>query len=58
MNEYMYSTAKVVDATVATIEVLKEVCGIHLSEAMLDRLLCSAYREYVGVGAVAVEPGP
>ena len=39
---------KIIDATVCTVEVLREICGTELSEETVDKLLCNAYREFMG----------
>ncbi|WP_165904434.1 hypothetical protein [Paraburkholderia hospita] len=46
------NVTQVIDAAMATVEILRSVCGIDLNEAQIDTLLCSSYREYVSTVAL------
>ena len=48
MSQFIPISEQVIDASVLTIEVLREICGAELSEEAVDKLLCSAYREFIG----------
>ncbi|CAG9268120.1 hypothetical protein C7402_103140 [Paraburkholderia unamae] len=46
--DHMTSTATaVVESTVYTIEILRDLFGIELEETAIDKLLCCAYFEHV-----------
>jgi hypothetical protein len=47
MSKCPHSFEQVIDATILTIDVLTEICGARLGEQALDKLLCSAYREFL-----------
>lgn len=51
MNTLKPDATQVIDAVMATVEILYSVCGIDLKEAQIDALLCSSYREYISSGA-------
>jgi hypothetical protein len=53
MNTLKPDATQVIDAVVATVEILRSVCSIDLKEAQIDALLCSSYREYISSGALS-----
>jgi hypothetical protein len=60
MNTLKPTAKQVIDATVATVEIMRRVCGIELEEAKIDALLCTLYREYISSGGTvgAHQGGP
>ena len=48
MRKYTPKIETIIDATVCTVEVLREICRAELSEDAVDKLLCNTYREFMG----------
>jgi hypothetical protein len=53
MNTLKPHATEVIDAAVATVEILRRVCGMELEEAQIDTLLCSSYRGYISSPALS-----